>query len=140
MDVKCSNFLLVCFHISPQLVRLIPKQFWTYWGINLCCLVIVELQKKLLTKSCSMLSILTLTDIFVLKEEWCDQKNCIIWIIMNISRTFLSHHLESCKFSVRFSISLSMPMPYCLLVTNQFYLFYKEEFFDKSYSNLLVFG
>lgn len=63
-----------------------------------------------------------------------------MWIKMDISRTFLSHHLESCKFSVRFSISLSMPMPYCLLVTNQFSLFYKKEFFDKSYSNLLVPG
>lgn len=69
MDVKCSNFLLVCFHISPQFVRLIPKQFWTYWGINLCSLVIVELQKKLLTKSCSMLSILSNVNRYICTER-----------------------------------------------------------------------
>lgn len=87
MDVKCSDFLLVslCFPISPQFVRLIPKQFWTYRGINLCSLVIVELQKKLLTKSCSMLSILTLTDTFVLKEEWCDKKIASYEYLENIS-------------------------------------------------------
>lgn len=136
MDVKCSNFLLVCFHIlSPQFVKLIPKQFWTYWGINLCSLVIVELQKKLFHVIYSNVNRYICTERGMMWSKKLHHMNNNEYL-----GTFLSHHLESCKFSVRFSISLSMPMPYCLLVTNQFYLFYKEEFFDKSYSNLLVFG
>lgn len=123
MDVKCSNFLLVCFHISPQFVRLIPKQFWTYWGINLCSLVIVELQKKLLTKSCSMLSILTLTDIFVLKEEWCDKTKL--------------HHMNNNEYLENISFSPSWIMQvFCALFN---FSIHADAILFTSYKSILPF-